>query len=153
MQASKIIPGTTYAFKRDDKLLRFRVTEVVTVTRRRGAKNNPHDHESEVHGTVETDPKIVKAAPERLLGEYQEYSELVARQEQERAAAQRKTEEEKNNAHQLAQALYRLVKLPMPANLDGYNIPFTTRYGTLQIEKDGVVPLLTALKHQQEEIT
>jgi hypothetical protein len=158
MQASKIQPGVVYAIKDDDdRLVRFRVTEVVT--KRTKATGSPHDYESTVEGYIdikdaEKGKPITRVfKPEAILGEYKAYAELVEREEAERVAQKAKADEQTALTKRLHEALYRIAGLEYPKN-DGkrYDTPIRIGYGgtDIIIQFDAVEPLLKALEAVKE---
>jgi hypothetical protein len=163
MQASKVIPGRTYAVKgKDGKLLRFIASEVVTISRRKSEKANPHDYDSTVTGYWADNPdglaivhegveqrKTGKLSPDELLGEFTAYEELVARKKAEEDAREAKSEREKQDARDLAMMLYALTWIEPPKKLDDYKGEFRTSYGDITINREGVVALLAALKKRE----
>ena len=163
MQASKVMPGRTYAVKRNDKLLRFIASEVVTTTRRKGDKANPHDYDSTIEGYWVDSPtgsklvhegveqrKRATLKPDDLLGEFDAYEELVARKAAEDEAREAKADREKQDAIDLAKALYELSGIVAPE--EGGRLrqgEFRVNYGDVSIKREGVVALLLALKKEE----
>lgn len=170
MQASKIIPGKVYAVKRGNELLRFRVNEVTTITRRkRGEKANPHDHTSTIEGFfedtplsgAESTPGIKTVSPDDIQGEFSQYTELVERKKQEQEAHERELAAKRAAARELANALYAFVgrepppfiaKRPgdtfsKPSGTESYESLFRSGYDNVDIKVEGVALLLAALKN------
>ena len=165
MQASKIIPGKVYAVKRGNELLRFRVNEVTTITRRkRGEKANPHDHTSTIEGFfedtplsgAESTPGIKTVSPDDIQGEFSQYTELVERKKQEQEAHERELAAKRAAARELAVALYALIGQEPPAvvekrkgdvfskptGTESYESLFRSGYDNVDIKVEGVAALL-----------
>jgi hypothetical protein len=153
--ASKVKIGEVYAInygedeKGNDKLVRFRVTAVVT--RRESDYGNPHDYKSTVEGIVPAPDNNGKAVtitvePDALLGLYTEHVELVAREKAEKAKREAEAEAQKAKTRQLFAALYDAIGLTPPAEDERgeYRAPFRLGYGftDIAINASGVEPLL-----------
>jgi hypothetical protein len=150
--ASKVKIGEVYAInygedeKGDDKLVRFRVTAVVT--RRESDHGNPHDYKSKVEGYVFGPDSGGKEAtltidPGQLLGLYTEHVELVEREMREKAARDAVTAEREAKRKALWLALYDATGIEPPADERDFNAAFKYAYGTgLEIRAEGVEPLL-----------
>jgi hypothetical protein len=157
MQASKIKPDFIYAIEEGNQLLRFRVTSVNT--KRVSSTGSPHDYQSEVEGHLlipdgEKGKPITRTLkPERILGEYTQYTELVTREAAEKAAAKVKDDERKALTQRLYDALYRLTGIEPPDDgIRGIRGPFRLGYGgqDIVIQFEGVEPLLKALEAVKE---
>ena len=149
MQASKIVPGRVYAVKRDNTLMRFTVHEIVTTMRRKGPKANPHDYTSEVEGHyLEGDRKTVSLDPDKLLGEYTEYEELVAVKAKADAAAKAKADAEQDAARDVAAMLFKLTGQAVPKDMsrNNYGLMFRQSWNDVQISKEGVALLRSVLR-------
>lgn len=151
MQASKIKPRKTYAIWQkslDDepaKLVRFRVNAVITT--RTG--DSPHDYNSVINGGVypEDGGEILTGLdPEKILGPYEDYKELIARQEAEMAARVAEAQKVVKQQTLLIKHLYRTIGEDAP-NPESRNVPFRKSYGGgLDISYEGVMALIEALK-------
>ena len=149
MQASKIIPGRTYAVKRGEHLLRFRVTEVLTTIRRRSTKVNQHDYTSQIEGVfvdpdIERDGRVATFAPEAVLGEYDEYTELKEREAKEKAAAVAQKTAEQRAATSLVNAFYHLTRQEEPKDQSDYGNMYRIDYSrNVMITPEGASKLLS----------
>ena len=147
MQASKIKPGGIYAIKHKDSLARFRVSSVVTT--RYQNTGSPHDYKSHVNGRIWDDDgeDLNEVNPNKILGPYEEYVELVEQTEKEKAEKTRIANAERAEALTLWQQLYRVTGLPTPENPTMYkNAIQLSHYGVdIEIHKDAIKPLLAAL--------
>ena len=159
MQASKIVIGGLYAIKLENgDLVRFEVSEVVT--RRVSNHGNPHDYKSHVLGRVREGkpptgdgstvaPEVLKLDPDRILGGFDQYVELVERARAEKAALEKENIEKTEQAIELWRLLYEKAGMP-PASNDpsSYKQPFKVNYGrALEISYEGIGPLLNALRN------
>lgn len=149
--ASKARIGKTYAVMHDGELTRFVVNKITT--HRIADDGSPHDYESEITGNflltnkqgdgVVTERAIVK--PNKLLGLFEEYQELVAQEEAEKAAQKAKNAALTKTATDLAALLYDFTGLPIPN--DQYRQNFKARYDSgIEIDKDGAKALLEKLR-------
>lgn len=147
MQASKIIPGLIYAIVRHNKaddtrdLLRFRVAEVNTITKRRTANRSPHDSRSEVVGVYldgENAPRQATIDPDHLAGEYKEFAELVERKAKEDAEQKAKQDADAKQAEADRLALYAFVGVTAPAKVAEYSQLFRAHWGKVDVSSDGV---------------
>jgi hypothetical protein len=151
MQASKIVPESIYAVRRGkDELVRFHVKSITT-TRSKGT-GSPHDFRSYVSGFYVEDhtpgelPESIKLDPEKILGPYEDYIELVQRKKQEEAARQAAADIEDEKVRAVARALYHFVDQPVPNKLDDYKMPFRVSYKKIEIDETGQALLLAAFK-------
>jgi hypothetical protein len=152
--ASKARIGTIYAVERHGKLTRFRVNKVTT---HRVAENgSPHDYESEITGDfiLGADEsgryQLEKAVldPRRLLGQFEEYQELVAQKNAEVAIQTAKTKAEQKIANDLVALFYDLTGLPKPNERFGQ--PFEAKYNHgVEMSKEGARALLEKLRELQ----
>jgi hypothetical protein len=88
----------------------------------------------------------IKLDPEKLLGPYEDYIELVQRKKQEEAARKAAADAEDEKVRAVARALYHFVDQPMPNKLDDYKMPFRVSYKKIEIDEIGQALLLAALK-------
>lgn len=153
MQASKIIPGKTYAVRRGEALLRFRVREVNTITQRKQANRSPHDSRSEIVGyfvdRADNGGPVEPAtlAPDDIQGEYTQFAELVERAAKEKAEREAKEKAERKQAQADRLALYAFVGLEPPQKADEYGQPFyLPSYGNVQVREDGVRLLVDKIR-------
>jgi hypothetical protein len=157
MQASKVIPGKTYAVKRGEKLLRFHAHSVETRMVRKGEKANPHDYSSKINGAfLDGDDKdTVSIDPDRLLDEYTAYAELVERKAQEDKAASDKDAAKKAARVELWELLYAKTGETPKTGTDKYfgkktsiryEGVYRVGYGDVTISDDGVASLVEVLK-------
>lgn len=152
MQASKIVIGKVYAIKGDEGLKRFNVTSVVTIRSRN--TGSPHDYSSHVHGTIIGDGghpvgEVIKVNPDKVLGPFEDYVELVEKQKAEKAAREAASKAVEDRATKLRLALYALVNKQAPPANDRYNYSQPYRVssgGSLDITQEGVAWLLEALE-------
>jgi hypothetical protein len=154
MQASKIKPGFIYAIEQDDRLVRFRVESVNT--KRTKSTGSPHDYTSEVEGYVVVQdsakgkPITRTLAPEAILGEYKDYTELVAREAAEKAARKADSDAKAALTKRLFDTLYRLSGVDQgdPDRYGDYRGPIRLGYAghDITIQFDAVEPLLKALE-------
>jgi hypothetical protein len=152
--ASKAKIGTIYAVMREGKLTRFRVTKVTT--HRIADNGSPHDYRSEITGEFilghSEDGYKSEAAtiePDKLLGQFDEYQELVAERKAEEAAAKSKADAEKQAADDLVALLYDISGLPI--SNDRWRAPFAERYSGVEISRDAVAALLPKLRELIKE--
>jgi hypothetical protein len=158
MQASKIKPGFIYAIEEDNDLRRFRVESVNT--KRTKSTGSPHDYTSEVEGYVVVQdsekgkPVSRTLHPDRILGEYKDYTELVAREAAEKAERQAIADARKALAKRLFDTLYRLINLEQgePDRYGEVKGPIRLGYDgkDITIQFDAVEPLLKALEAIKE---
>ena len=153
MQASKIMIGKVYAIKADrgEGLKRFNIVSVTTVRSR--STGSPHDYSSYVSGTVLNDDghpvgDVIKIDPEKVLGPFEDYAELVAQKKAQDAAREAATKAVNDRADKLRLTLYALVDQEAPPGNDRYNYsqPFRASSGSLEISQQGVQWLLEALE-------
>lgn len=149
--ASKARVGEVYAVKYDDELTRFRVDKITT--HKVSETGSPHDYESEITGyfIFEHDPvngyRTEKAVikPNMLLGQFEEYQELVAQRDHEKAVVEAKANAEKKVATDLVVLLYDVTGMPIPN--DRYGRPFEVRYNSgVEISREGAKALLEKLR-------
>jgi hypothetical protein len=148
MQASKIVPHDIYALRLDGKLVRFRVTAVIT--RRERATGSPHDYTSLVEGYVilqdgggQDQTRVLD--PKALLGSYEEQVELVERKRREDEAVDAKKRERDERAQRLIARLYAMTGLPLHEN--EYKRAFRPGYqGDLDVSVEGVAALLEVME-------
>lgn len=149
--ASKARIGTTYAVEREGELTRFVVNKITT--HRVSESGSPHDYESEITGNflltnkegdgVVTEKAVIK--PSRLLGQFEEYKELVAQRDAEHAAQKAKNAALTKTATDLAALLYDFTGLPIPN--DQYRQNFKARYDSgIEMDKEGAKALLEKLR-------
>jgi len=151
MQASKIMPGTTYALKaRNNTFVRFLVTAVVT--RRERATGSPHDYDykSAVEGFKNEpgeDRCTITVDPDAILGPYQDVAELRERKRLEDEARAKADQAIKDETMRALILLYKATGVPMPEKLDHYSAPFHTNYGgtEITITRDAVALLIDVL--------
>lgn len=145
MQASKIKVGTTYALRRDEELVRFLVCAVVT--RRERNHDNPHDYKSTVEGYVTDDENrvVVVVKPDKLLGPYTDYVELVERSLKEREVIERAAEAKRTLREQLRKVLYRKVGIDPPTDPTQHSQMFRAGYSGIDISDEGIRLLHTYL--------
>lgn len=151
MQASKIIPNKVYAIKVDGELQQFRATAVIT--RRETAHGNPHDYKSTIEGIVINGPvpdgesrQTIKVAPDRVLGPFEDYQELVAKRDAEQKAKEQEAEAKKAAAIELWSLLYDKVGVPRPNDPKTYNQLFQVSFNSVDITREGVEILTKYLK-------
>jgi len=149
MQASKIMPGTTYALKaRNNTFVRFLVTAVVT--RRERATGSPHDYKSAVEG-FKNEPgesrETITVDPDAILAPYQDVAELRERKRLEDEARAKADQAIKDETMRALILLYKATGVPMPEKLDHYSAPFHTNYGgtEITITRDAVALVIKAL--------
>lgn len=151
--ASKAQIGTIYAVMREDKLTRFRVERVTT--HRTSDSGSPHDYQSEIAGVFMlshddgkgyTTEKKAVIKPGQLLGQFEEYAELVAQRDQEKAIVKAKNDAEEKAAADLVALLYDMIGQPIPN--DRYQQPISTRYdkSTVELNREGVAAVLEKLR-------
>jgi hypothetical protein len=151
MQASKIVPGLVYAVRRGEALLRFRVIEVNTITKRRSANRSPHDSTSEIvgHWLDGDTPRKGELPPDDILGKYEDYAELVERKRQEEAATEAKRTADAKQAKADRLALYAFLGIEPPQKADDYSQIFRVSFGRVEINSEGaraIVARIAALK-------
>jgi len=146
MQAGKIKIGVAYAIKHPDngQLVRFRPTAVVT--RRESDHKNPH--KSVVEGRILDAPAaVITVKPDEVLGPYEDYQVLVDRKQREKEDASRKDARKRADGLELRRLLYRLVELPIPAEVGEYDQAFRIGFaGSVDITEAGRGALLSALR-------
>lgn len=154
--ASKAKIGTIYAVRRDGELTRFRVNRITT--HRVADNGGPADYESEIsgvfilgkndHGIERTEKATIE--PHYLLGQFEDYEELVVKKEAEDKAKAAREKVEKRDMADLLELLYRIAGLPMPNSTSDYDAPFRlTSYGGTSppdIGRKGAKPLLEGLR-------
>jgi hypothetical protein len=146
--ASKVVIHETYAIKRNDKLIRFNVSAVVT--RRVHNHGNPYDYESWVEGVIVAPDNNGKPSstltvkPAELLGLYTEHVELVARSKAEADASNAAMQARKDATTRLAAALYEATGIDPLDNPQDYSAPFRVSHNgeEIDISRKGVAPLL-----------
>lgn len=150
MQASKIIPGKVYAIKRPE-LTRFEATAVVT--RRETAHGNPHDYKSKVEGYViidGTSPREkIAIDPDKVLGPFEDYVELVERKRLEEEENKRKEAEHQREQQAIRRELYNFIGVAIPNDAEEYKQPFRLRgYGRSNVEigEEGVKRLIERIR-------
>lgn len=149
MQGSKVTPQETYAMRRDDGLVRFTVSAVIT--RRTEARGSPHDYKTEVEGYIVEDGKtgkqreFIMVNPKALLGPYLEQVELKARKDAEDAKREAEAMEQQALRERLIEVLYTVTGLPRPNNND-YGAPFRLSFNDVDIRLDGIAALLKVLE-------
>jgi hypothetical protein len=87
--------------------------------------------------------------PHQLLGQFEDYAELVEKKETEDRTRQAQLDREKREARDLLEMLYRVAGLPMPQRVDNFDAPFrlpSYGYSTPDIGKASVKPLLEGLR-------
>jgi hypothetical protein len=150
MQASKIKPHEVYAIKApDDRLVRFRVTAVIT--RRVSNHGNPHDYQSSVEGFIQAQDannggkpsEPLTLDPTTILGLYTDHVELVARESAERAERKRIEDDKAEKRERLVAALYEASGIERPDTTHRYvRTPFYQSGSGIDITADAVEPLL-----------
>lgn len=150
MQASKIIPGKTYAVHTLGALKCFRVDEVITTTRRHSAHGS--NSKSMVEGTFNDstglDQRRTQLSVDSLLGEYTEYQELVERKRAEEEAYKQEKKAASQAAISIAEALTKLAGLPISNNWEDPRNKIKVGYNGVTISKEAYAPLLAALKQK-----
>jgi hypothetical protein len=136
MQTSKIVIGDLYAVNTPNHgTVRFKVTEIQSVTRRTQKKGSPGDTtntiigiiaEGDMPGTDEDRTRSV--SPEAVISPYQEHAELKAKQEEaDRIRKETQAHEEAVQAR-LQAKLYEITGLAAPATGRSYHDPFNSEY-------------------------
>jgi hypothetical protein len=143
------MPHKTYAIYVDDKLARFQVTAVIT--RRETAHGNPHDYKSAVEGRVPNGEglglsKTITVGPDRVLGPFEEYEQLVAQREAEKQAQHLKEEAKKKASEDLWSMLYAKTGVAPPNDPKEYRQPFRAQFNKIEISEDGVKLLTEYLR-------
>ena len=149
MQTAKIKIDGVYALKRGGgELVRFMVKEIVT---RR--TSNDGQAENQIVGFVVEDhtddsvkPDLLKLSPSVLIGPYAEQTELVKRQQEEKAAAEARATEQLRAHLADREMLYRFVGEAMPAEADKYGQMFYVRYNKLETSREGVQALIDKIR-------
>src|SRR5262245_16748447 len=127
MQANKIRVGGGYAVKLSGVLQRFNVTAVVT--KRTSQHGNPHDYKdsyaegyliSEKPPAEGMERSLVQMKLSSILGEYNEFLELVEQENKKRAEEKRRENERVAARDELVRLLYVKTGLPIPNDLDTY---------------------------------
>jgi hypothetical protein len=157
MQASKIKVKKVYAVNiaakhEPRKLARFWVSSVTTS--RVDDTGSPHDYSSMVSGQYLNDAGLrsgesVPLKPEQILGPFEEFMELVAKDNQEKEAKEAAAQAKNDDAMELARWLYAQAGVPMPNDLSDYKeVPFrVSRHGWgVDIQTQGVALLLAAIR-------
>lgn len=162
--ASKTKIGETYAVERDGKLTRFIVDRVTT--HRIGDDGGPTDYKSEIGGrfvladpvnAMVNDPKVFEKAtiaPNALLGQFEEYDELVKQKEAEKEVRDAKHKAELDAGLDLWRLLYDVAGIPAPNDPSEFKQLFRfSKYGGIDItiSTEGVRPLLDALRELAKE--
>jgi hypothetical protein len=155
--ASKAKIGTIYAVRHDGELTRFRVQKVTT--HRIADNGGPNDYESEITGVFilgkgdDGIERIEKATiePRHLLGQFEEYEELVVKKEAENKAKQAREKIEKQDVLDLWRLLYQVAGLQPPNDPSGFEAPFRLSSYNVggsppDIGRKGVKPLLDGLR-------
>lgn len=153
MQASKIIPKQVYAIaikSERGELVRFRVSTVITTQTRTEAKSSPSEYHSVVIGNVAQpghEPVELRLAPEKILGPYQAYAELEARDAAERQAKDKAEAERKALCKELCDSFYELTRLTRQEVKPYEKHVFDLDYPHgVEIREEGVEPLLAVLR-------
>ena len=156
MQASKIVIGRTYAIRTESgELARFHVSEVVT--RRVSNHGNPHDYKSHVIGFIRDDaPDVVEkndqitVSPEKVLGPYEDYIELVERANAEKAAKQKVIDAHTALVEEVWRLLYAATDTPLPNDPQGYKNSFRINYNrTIEISAEALPLMLEFLRAKE----
>jgi hypothetical protein len=147
MQTSKIVIGKSYAIERGGKPVKFDVTAIVT-------RKEKSVSVSEIEGWYfdRHDQRVSgKLDPKDILGEFEAYSELVAEEEQRKAAVKAAKDAKDMMAQRLIAHLYSISGLSFDKGSDEYKRPFRTSYGGgVDIEQAAVEPLVRALEAIKE---
>jgi hypothetical protein len=113
--ASKARIGETYAIRRDGELVRFRVTKITI--HKLSDSGSPHDYENEITGVAFYEPgktETLTIEASELLGQFEEYGELVAKKEAEETAAKAKKDAAKALQDKFVKAVAKAAGVPVP---------------------------------------
>jgi len=156
MQASKIkVKGRYAIYDQNKQLVRFYVTSVVTS--RTDNTGSPHDYSSKVNGHIDTgdwtndaDNNRLSLDPEKILGPYEDYKELVERERAENAAKQAASDARDQLGFDLRRALYALIGEPCPNDERGHRQFFRFTYGGgVDISGDAAQRVIDALRRRE----
>lgn len=161
--ASKAQIHKTYAVHYDGELVGFIVDRITT--HRIDNTGSPHDYESEITGryVIRDDEGHVTYSqatirPDKLLGAFEDYHELVKQREIEEARKRKESEAANEVALELRSLLYRVIDIPAPENSREYHQPFRVgAYGGLgesvdmQAGRENTLKLRDGLKKLIEE--
>lgn len=170
MQAQDIKVGETYAILNEDQEpIRFRVEQIDTTKHRSGHKTTYTSeaygsiYSTDFNGELPADPEQARkllsrwVPVDKILGDYKEHTELLAKAKAEGLAAKEQREGEERNAKQLLDLFFDLIdaKRPDPneeAKKKYYERfgHFEMRYGKIEIDTKGVEKLLKALTSKLE---
>jgi hypothetical protein len=113
--ASKARIGTTYAIRHNGKLVRFKVTKITI--HKVSDTGSPHDYENEITGTVFYEPgktETLTIEASKLLGQFEQYEELIAKKEAEKAEAKAKENAAKALQDKFVKAIAKAAGVPVP---------------------------------------
>jgi hypothetical protein len=145
MNAKDIKLGETYALRRSDVLVRFRVTTIITKRDGEGTKSYAEGYIAEDRKD-DTAPKLETVKVAALEGPYQQVAELVEKEKRDVAERKRQAVEDLALQERVRELLYKLTGLPKPKDPAEYHQAFKLDYSGVDISKKALKPLAEALE-------
>jgi hypothetical protein len=144
MNAKDIKLGDTYALRRSDVLVRFRVITIITKRDGEGTKNYAEGYIAEDRKD-DTAPKLETVKVATLEGQYEKVAELVEKAKREESERKRQAAEHLALQERVRELLYKVTGLPKPKDPAQYQQAFKLDYSGIDIGKQALKPLAEVL--------